>query len=69
MMQVFDVEIRGVHPNCFRSGEWARLVGTVMVVPEGLEQRLCHHVRFPDGVTDYWNAKDAVAQYELRAIA
>lgn len=51
---VHQVQIQAKHRYGFRSGEWASLMGCVMVQPEGEEFRLCYFVAFPDGVTDYW---------------
>jgi hypothetical protein len=54
--------IRGTHPYVFRSGEWARLVGTVDDPGTG---RRCYSVRFDDGATDWWPVGDEAAGYEF----
>jgi hypothetical protein len=55
--------IRGTHPYVFRSGQWARLVGTVDDPETG---RCCYSVVFEeDGATDFWPVDDTAAGYEL----
>ena len=56
-------EIRGTHPYAFRSGQWARLTGTMEDPETG---RVCYAVVFPDGAADWWPVEDAVAGYEFR---
>lgn len=52
-MKVALVKVRFTNSYAFRSGEWADVIGIVLVRPENLEPRLCYHLRFPDGVCDY----------------
>lgn len=62
---LIGIQIRSLHPYCFRAGEWASIVGMVNVTPdaEGAEERLCWHVGFDDGVYDHWAVSE---QYEFR---
>ncbi len=53
--------IRGRHPYCFRSGQWAAVVGTVTI-----NGRACYEVLFPDGMKDQWVILDEAADYEFR---
>jgi len=54
--------IRATHRYAFRSGEWARLTGTVDDPETG---RRCYSVMFPDGATDWWPVGDDNAGYEF----
>jgi hypothetical protein len=48
--------VRANHPNAFRSGQFARIIGLVAVRPSGAkEMRHCYHVMFDDGACDYWS--------------
>ncbi len=58
--------IRGTHPYVFRSGQWARLVGTVDDPETG---RRCYSVMFADGATDWWPVEDDAAGYEFYGAA
>lgn len=58
-----QVLIRGTHPYVFRSGQWARIVGTMDDPENG---RRSYAVEFPDGATDWWPVEDASAGYEFR---
>ena len=64
------VMIRGMHRYCFRSGEWATIVG-MEVLPGPFEgrsaMRVCFQVVFPDGVKDSWVVYDEDAEYEFRS--
>lgn len=53
--------IRATHPYAFRSGQWARLAGTVDDPATG---RRCWSVQFPDGESDFWPVDDGDHQYE-----
>jgi hypothetical protein len=55
--------IRATHPYVFRSGKWAKLVGTQDDPETG---RRCYAVEFPDGMTDWWPVEDEAAGYEFR---
>jgi hypothetical protein len=61
-------EIRIMHPHGFRSGQWARLIGTtdLPMFPEG--DRRCYLVEFPDGKADFWYVNDPQARYEFREV-
>lgn len=59
--QVFVNEIRGNHPYMFRSGQWASLVARMIY-----NERICYHVRFEDGVEDWWPVSDPEASYQFR---
>lgn len=48
-VEVEPAEIRGTHPYVFRSGKWAKLVGTMDDPETG---RRSYAVEFPDGATD-----------------
>jgi hypothetical protein len=37
----------------FRAGSWANLVGVKVVVPTGLQPRLCFEAMYADGFVDY----------------
>ncbi len=54
--------IRGTHPYIFRSGTWARLIGTVDDPETG---RRCYSVQFDDGETDFWPVDDMAAGYQF----
>jgi hypothetical protein len=54
--------IRGTHPDHFRSGEWAEIVGVGLFERT---HRICYVVVFPDGETDEWPVIDFTAGYEL----
>ena len=61
--------IRSTHPYAFRSGKWARLVGTTSLpgFPEG--ERRCYSVMFPDGAADWWPVDDKAHGYEIASPA
>ena len=65
-MNVLNVKIKGVHTGVFRSGDWADVVGLVILPRPDGEQRLCYMVRFPDGAVDYWAVKES-SNYEFKA--
>jgi hypothetical protein len=52
-MIVKRAQIIGVSLYAFRPGEPAFIIGAAMVTPEGLPERLCYHVIFDDGKTDF----------------
>ena len=52
-MKVLSIQARFTNSHSFRSGEWADVVGVVMVKPEIGEPRICYHLRFEDGTCDY----------------
>lgn len=54
--------IRATHPDSFRSGQWAELIGTTDEPETG---RRCYTVKFPDGETDWWAVDDEDAGYEI----
>lgn len=55
--------IRTMHPNGFRSGQWATLLS---IAPA--EDRDCYLVQFPDGATDFWVVDDPDGKYEFASI-
>ena len=62
------VYVRSTHPNSYRSGQWAKIIG-VEWIPRGmgdgaLEARPALTVEFVDGVDDMWALNDPVAGYE-----
>jgi hypothetical protein len=64
------VMIRGMHPWCFRSGEWATIVGIEFTTGPFLgrsAKHVCFQVVFPDGVGDSWVVYDEDAEYEFRS--
>lgn len=66
-MQCLSLRIRGTHRYSFRSGEWAALVGYVMVIPDDSnEPRQAFMVRYNDGTVDYIPVSDA-NNYEIAA--
>lgn len=54
--------IRTMHRYGFRSGEWAKLHGTITDPGTGRE---CYLVEFDDGATDFWVVNDPDGQYEF----
>jgi hypothetical protein len=54
-------QIRGTHPYSYRSGTWATYLGI-----ERHKHRECYHVRFPDGIEDWWYVDDTSAGYEFQ---
>jgi hypothetical protein len=63
-MKIYQPQIRGMTPGSFRCGEWANLLGVVVVVPgDEQEPRVCWHVTFKDGESDYWTVTN---DYEMR---
>jgi hypothetical protein len=62
-VQAAITEIRGTHPYVFRSGKWAKLVGTQDDPETG---RRNYAVKFPDGAVDWWPVDDKAAGYEFR---
>lgn len=61
-----DRNIRATHPESFRSGEWAVLIGTLDEPGTG---RKCYAVLFPDGAADFWLVDNGEAGYEFRPAA
>lgn len=65
MTKVQSVTITGLHPNAFRSGETAEVIGLVFITMKPTQPgekgciRLNYHVRFEDGCTDYIPAFEA----------
>ena len=57
--------IRATHPDGFRSGEWAQLVGTMEDPETG---RVCYAVKFGDGAADWWPVDDPAHGYEFDQI-
>lgn len=56
--------IKGVHPYCFRAGEWADIIAVRMATPDGLEERLVFVLQFDNGEVDSMPVED-IANYEL----
>ena len=59
--------IRHTHPYGFRSGQWAEIL---TVAPANGDSDICqpgdcYVVRFPDGVTDFWQMFDPDEDYEF----
>lgn len=52
-MIIKRAQIIGVALSAFRSGERAFIIGVSMVTPDGLAERLCYHVIYDDGKTDF----------------
>ncbi len=52
--------VRSMHPNAFRAGEWAEVIGTVTI-----RGRDCWRLRFDDGQTDTVVIDDPAAGYEF----
>ncbi len=48
----------GTHPYSFRSGEAAEIIGVVFIETDDAEWRLNYHIRFADGVEDYFPCCD-----------
>lgn len=70
MSAVFEEYVKGTHPACFRSGEWAKIVATV---PTGNGPGWL--VQFADGATDIWPIHGSgygyrwdVSPFDLRAV-
>ena len=64
-MKVLSVQARFDNSYAFRTGEWADIVGVVMVRPEGQEPRICYHLRFADGTCDYTPIKEP---HDIRSV-
>ena len=64
-MKVLAIQARFNHSYSFRSGEWAEVVGVVMVKPETGEPRICYHLRFADGTCDYTPTAE---KHEIRSV-
>lgn len=56
--------IKGVHPYCFRAGEWADIIAVRMATPIGLEERLVFILQFDNGEIDSMPVSD-IDKYEL----
>lgn len=54
-------EIRGTHPYCYRSGQWAVIRDIVTA-----KDRRCYLVQFEDSMVDFWPVEDSQAGYEFR---
>ncbi|AZV00783.1 hypothetical protein SEA_KIKO_62 [Gordonia phage Kiko] len=54
--------VRGTHPYCYRSGEWATIAGETRRQADGVPLWL---VEFADGATDEWVQDDPAAGYEF----
>lgn len=52
-MKVQSIQARFTNSYSFRSGEWADVVGIVLVTPDTGGPRLCYHLRYEDGTCDY----------------
>lgn len=52
-MIVKRAEIIGKSLSAFRCGHRAFIIGVAMVTPDNLNERLCYHVIYDDGLTDY----------------
>lgn len=60
-MRVEKVYLTGTHPNAFRAGEPAEVMGVKMCTPFNdrglismpLEPRICYHIIFSDGAEDF----------------
>ena len=64
-MKVYQALIRSHEQQVLRRGEWAAIAGVVLVQPEGEDMRICVHVVFPDGASDYWGIH---GNHEIRPI-
>jgi len=53
--------IRTMHPDGFRSGQWA----TLLCRAPGNNEDDCYLVEFPDGATDFWVVDDPDGKYEF----
>lgn len=56
--------VRHTHHYGFRSGEWAEILACVVHLPSG---NPAYHVRFIDGVEDYFVIRDPTEPYEFKA--
>lgn len=63
---MYDTLIRGTHPYCFRSGEWATLSHIETVIRPDGEHRKCYAVVFEGGVSDLWPVEDDSYGYEFK---
>ena len=58
-MKIRPVLCIAKHPRAFKSGEGGLVVGLVMLTPEdGLPPRVCYHLIYADGKTDYMPISD-----------
>ena len=64
-----SVYIRSTHPNAYRSGQWAKIIGVEWLCggmgKGALPARPALTVEFVDGVVDEWALDDPVAGYEF----
>jgi hypothetical protein len=66
-MKAEQMQVRGVHKDVYRSGEWADAVAVRWVTPNGCAPRACLLVMFQDGKTDLWPVFTQARHYETRA--
>ncbi len=59
MTTVKTALITGLHPNSFKCGQAATIVGLNWVTPDGRTPRLCYLALFGDGSTDLICISDA----------
>ena len=58
-MKVEKIYITGTHPDAFRAGEPAEIIGVKMCTPSSdslidtYKRRICYHILFSDGQEDY----------------
>ncbi len=48
-----------IHPYQFRCGQLAEIVGVKWVIPDGNTGRVCFHLRWEDGETDFLPISDS----------
>lgn len=54
--------IRATHPSGYRSGQWAKVIGTEWSIDH---KRPVFRVQFVDGMTDTWPVYDPSDPYEF----
>lgn len=66
-MEAYTVQVTWTNGAGYRFGEYATIIGIQMVVPTGLEPRLCYVVKYSDGFIDYIPISEA-SNLDFKAI-
>ncbi len=57
----------GTNKNSHRCGEPAEIIGVCFITPDGLDRRLCYHVRWIDGTEDFMPEYDSINYKIIKA--
>lgn len=63
-MTTEDVYFVGIHRYTFRCGMPAKIIGLSIITHENTAPKLCYHVEWSDGVTD-WKAMADTGNYKI----